>query len=89
MKPGRLQPEPQRDYRVSGIYKTTRDEGLDYAYSATWDITSLGLEWSAEITRNGIVVGRPRGIFWHNEVDHAAHLHRVIGRYIENGWLNP
>jgi hypothetical protein len=88
MKARQIQPEPQREYRISGTYKTTRDEGLDYTYSATWEIESLGLAWSAEVSRNGKVVGRPRGIFWHNDVDHAAHLHRVIGRYIENCWLD-
>jgi hypothetical protein len=36
MKARRLQPEPEREYRISGTYKTTRDEGLDYAYSAIW-----------------------------------------------------
>jgi hypothetical protein len=88
MKVRHLQADPEREYRISGTYKTTRDGGLDYTYSATWEIEPLGLNWSAEITRNGRVVGRPRGIFWHDEIDHAAHLHRLIGRYIENGWID-
>lgn len=87
MKARRLQSNPEREYRISGTYKTTRDEGLDYAYSATWEINSLGLEWNAEVTHSGKIVGRPRGIFWHDDMDHAAHLHRVIARYIENGWI--
>lgn len=87
MRTRKVAPSPQPEYRISGTYKTTRDGGLDYSYSATWEITPLGLEWSAEIIRNGEQAGRPRGIFWNGEMDHAAHLHRVIGRYIENRWL--
>ena len=87
MKSGKLVSSPQPACRVSGTYKTTRDGGLDYGYAATWEITVLGLEWSAETTRNGRRAGNPRGIFWNDDMDHAAHLHRVIGRYIENRWL--
>ena len=86
MNTSRAFPSPQPEYRVSGTYKTTRDGGLDYSYAATWDITVLGLEWEARVTRNGRPVGAPRGIFWNDDIDHLAHLHRVIGRYIENGW---
>ena len=87
MRTRKVAPSPQPEYHISGTYKTTRDGGLDYSYSATREITPLGLEWSAEIIRNGEKSGRPRGIFWNDEMDHAAHLHRVIGRYIENRWL--
>ena len=62
MQARRAHPHRDREYGVSGTYKTTRDEGLDYAYSATWEIGSLGLEWSAEISRGGKIVGRPGGI---------------------------
>jgi len=87
MKTRKVAPALEIPYGVSGTYKTTRDGGLDYAYSATWEITPLGLAWSARITRKGVDAGNPRGIFWNDEMDHAAHLHRVIGRYIENRWL--
>jgi hypothetical protein len=87
MKIRRVVPLPQPAYRISGTYKTTRDAGLDYSYEAQWEITVLGLEWSALVTRNGNAAGNPRGIFWNDDMDHAAHLHRVIGRYIENRWL--
>jgi hypothetical protein len=50
MKARRLQPEPEREYRISGTYKTTRDEGLDYAYSAIWEINSLGRGASSGMT---------------------------------------
>jgi len=87
VKNSKVLPSPQPDYHVSGTYKTTRDGGLDFSYSATWEITVLGLEWEARVTRNGRPAGNPRGIFWNDDIDHAAHLHRVIGRYIENRWV--
>ena len=87
MKTRKIVSAREAPYRVSGTYKTSRDGGLDYAYAATWEITPLGLAWDARITRNGKEAGNPRGIFWNDEVDHAAHLHRVIGRYIEHRWL--
>lgn len=87
MKKRKLVPSPHPPYRISGTYKTSRDGGLDYSYIATWEITVLGLAWQAGITRDGKTVGTPGGIFWNDDMDHAAHLHRVIGRYIENCWL--
>ena len=87
MKIRRLQPATEVPNRVSGTYKTTRDGGLDYGYSAIWEFTPLGVVWRAEVTRNGRVVGEPRAIFWRGGIDYTAQLHKVIGRYIENRWM--
>jgi hypothetical protein len=85
------QPAPAEN-RVSGTYKTTRDSGLDYAYAVTWELTDLGLAWTAEVKRDGKPAGAPSALVGINPggvnegFDPAAYFHRIIALYIENRW---
>jgi hypothetical protein len=73
--------------RVSGTYKTTRDGGLDYAYVVTWELTDLGLAWTATVRRDGKPAGSPSALVGVNGgFDPAAYFHRIIALYIENRW---